>query len=335
MSRKGQLTVYLLIGLVIVGIAFFGIRKYQRTAGETALPNGAQSAKLFLEECLRQSLDAAVRTVSLQGSFVELPDPHIEFLMPPDIVIPYAYHRYDGTVWTPTAAALQAAVERKTTQQFELCTQSFSQPGFALQLSPLAIQVDIQDQHADVVLSSPVQILWEQNRYRLKELRGSVSLPLGKMHALAEEISQQQDQDSWCLTCISALRPADIILNPDFISDDGSTTILYQLIQSDSPDPLIYLFAHRLPFSAPEILPDLPEIEVLEATIGQHFSYQFPKLENVLFADDSPIFDIDAFTGTIAFTPIPEDRGEYLTTIIRKSPSGDIAQEMFLLKVRA
>lgn len=338
LSKKAQLTLYLILGLLILIIAVFTARKVLRI--ETAeVPTDLLPAKEYLQRCLVQSLDDGVREVALRGGYLEPPSSvtyHLSFVN--DAFI-FPYYFKDGQQVVPAPATVAANVGTAARAALQGCIANASTiKGYTFNV-PTAPKLDIVI-HPDAVtaeLVSAIEITGETSVYRTSAFSGSVPLPLGEMLSVATEITniQSRDPTRWCLSCIGDLQPLHTTIQPDFIAGAGETLLLYRLVQRNASLPLIFLFAHRLPHrEIPKTLA-MPEIDTLETHAAVPFTYALPKWDNVLYTDDSPLFDIDPFTGTIAFTPEHQDVGEYVTTITMKAPNGDFTQESFILEVIA
>lgn len=81
--------------------------------------------------------------------------------------------------------------------------------------------------------------------------------------------------------------------------------------------------------------PLIESIAAQSAAVGEEFTYKVNALASgaVYFTDDTEVFDIDAATGNIAFTPTEEQRGTYNVTITAITEDGASAEEKMVLVV--
>ena len=69
MSKKGQVTLFIIIAIVIVGLAVLLYQVIPRTS--TTVSGGADNPQGFLETCLKEHVEETVKTISLQGGNFE------------------------------------------------------------------------------------------------------------------------------------------------------------------------------------------------------------------------------------------------------------------------
>ena len=65
MSKKGQVTLFIIIAIVIVGLAVLLYQVIPRTS--TTASGGADNPQGILETCLKEHIEETVKTISLHG----------------------------------------------------------------------------------------------------------------------------------------------------------------------------------------------------------------------------------------------------------------------------
>ena len=336
-GKRAQLSIYIALGFIILLISIVLVRRNLAITDEV-LPEDLQPAKEYLGQCVQQSLDTAVRDVALQGGYAIIPSPYTVRTLSYLSGVPFPYYLRERTLLIPDAETVAASIAVIAEAELRGClAESPELKGYRFSLDAPRLSVQIADAHVDAKLDAPITIIGAQSTYRASSMGTSAALPIGTMRNIAEALTrlQAENPDRWCVTCISDFTTSDIAIQPDFFGGEGEPAILYALVQRNVPEPLVFHFAHRLPHQEYLLPPAIPDIGTLTAHVGEPFTYALSPTADVLYADDSPLFDIDPFTGTITFTPTADQRGTYVTAITVTTPNGDFAQETFTLEVTA
>ena len=127
MTRKGQLTLFIVIGIVLVfSIAIIVYLQQQvATAGFeedklSSLTTESRPVKLFVDKCLSDVVIPGIYYMGTQGGYIT---PPLDSLLTENSIIPYYYER--GSNNMPTLSALENEIASYVEGSLPICTNNF------------------------------------------------------------------------------------------------------------------------------------------------------------------------------------------------------------------
>jgi len=133
-KRKGQVTVFIIIGIIIVIAAalFFVYRgTISQKLTETMNPE-IKPLRLYIEDCAEQSVQKAVELAALQGGYINLPE-QLEYapvakpgyLPPPPAAIKIPMWWYEGKSYVPSEKQVKEQIEEFSINELRNCLDDF------------------------------------------------------------------------------------------------------------------------------------------------------------------------------------------------------------------
>jgi hypothetical protein len=343
MKNKGQITVFIILGLIImftIGLFLFVESNFllddleydQENTGSSF--SQSTSVQLFFESCLEDQLAESIDEIALNGGYYESSD---ELLVDDfDLVyydfLPYYYLDYSYNVISQNQIELELA--KALTINIGPCL-NFSSFPYVVEsnLDDLEISTDISEGFVKANVKIPISVEAESLTSNMESFEVEVESSLYKLYNLAQEISlqQEEDVDQICLTCFAN---DSISKEVEWTGFDLENLDVYSLVYilTDAATDLQFMFAHKFELSETEDL-YLEYIEDQVAFVGEEFNYQVEfSGEDLTFYDDTDLFDIDSSTGLINFELEEDKVGSWIVQVIASDEEENHSRS-FTLKI--
>lgn len=222
LGKKGQVTVFIIIGIVILliaGGAYFA-RDYilksefeREQAKAAAIPEKAESVKEYIDGCVREVSDDAVRLIGEQGGYIEVPldelvitdaDPFsnsLEIFRGSGIRVPYWYYiKANGVekLQVPSKEFIQNEIEEYINENLESCVNNFKifrEKGYEFNEGEVLSVVNIENNKVLVVVNWPIELSIDDFKFNFEKFYSSVDAELGKLYNLAKEIIEKENEE--------------------------------------------------------------------------------------------------------------------------------------------
>lgn len=308
-GKRGQVTVFILLGILLLFIV--GLLVYLLFAKtETLYPvveENEMPLQTFVEQCLADVTVPGIYLLASQGGFIALPDKHLAGMFGKTA---YGYHL--GEQQLISRKGMEEQLAGYITVALGNCIGNFSNfPEGVTVLSDPTAHTDITLDRVTVVLDYRLRIADTTISRFTKE----IMLPLGALHAVAlQSIEQLLADDGW----IDLTALADSSYPVTVIPHDKDT-----LLYSSTANDLIFLFAARIALNEDPVLL-LEDAYSLKENEPFFLDIPYTSDDDVVFSDDSPLFDITP-AGVIDVTP--EIPGTFEVTITAADTTGNSASK--------
>ncbi len=223
MNKKGQVTVFVIVGLIILILAstYFGYRYFvtknifsQQRADLGRVPVEFQPVASYLDSCVERVAAQSLTVIGSQGGYLTLPnDPipvssitpipkNLEVLPNTDFQVPLWFResgRGIDEVNIPSKVQLEQNIAGYVTTHFAECVHnltSFLEEGYTL-VSVADVPkttVSIQDEQVDVNVQFPLTFSFKGVEFELKNYLGHVPTQFGSLYSAAIEILNAENQ---------------------------------------------------------------------------------------------------------------------------------------------
>ncbi|HME87574.1 MAG TPA: Ig-like domain-containing protein [Candidatus Nanoarchaeia archaeon] len=306
MSKRGQLTLFIIIGIILVfsTAVIIYLQQQVETAGFegdelSAFSNEVQPVKLFVDKCLADVAIPGIYYMGTQGGYIS---PPLESLLTESSVIPYYYNK--GTNSIPTLAALENQLADHIEASLPICTDRFKQFPHEITEGEIRATVKILDQRILVKAFYPVTVkLLDGTEETAENFALDIPIRMGHIYDVAKSVVERQVADPEKLD-LAYLSSFDVAV--DVLPYDGSTNILAITDARSSVENVRYqfFFANNYAFNSDPSIDFTPDF-VLKT--GIRFNHTItavdPDDDLITFTDDSQLFDISP-DGRITFTPV-------------------------------
>ena len=300
-SRRGQVTIFVIVALVLVGLIVLFFAFKGSFSGDKIDVEFAPIYELY-EQCISQETSNGVKLLSSQGGRIDVGEfapgndfnPFSSQLSFLGLSIPYWYglsgnNRVVENV--PSLNEMGNELENFISGRLNDCDfSSFRSNGFYIELSEPEVSIDIQDAFVFVSVDAPLSVYKGEKSTRRSSHDVSVTSQLGKLYSSAIKIYNSEQEslflENYALDVLQSYAPVDgvevqcapkIWKTPEVVDDvklalaSNIGAIRFSGAFSDSRDKIDNYFTVDTTLDAPVSLIYLPEqfpskIEVTPAT---------------------------------------------------------------------
>ncbi len=218
MNKRGQVSLFVIIGVIIVILVGLGI--YYRgsiisllggkNAQSEAFDSNINVVKNYVDTCLYQTTEEGIYVVSLQGGYLDIPEDSSvldgfnvmsnSLTVLPGLYVPYWYYQSANGInqnQIPSKELIEKEITKYLEQNFLSCINEFEG------LSPVIVQdgtpdfdVTIHDKNVDVSTNYHLDIQQENITGKLEKFSQSINLPLGDFYDTAVQIMEKENKDT-------------------------------------------------------------------------------------------------------------------------------------------
>jgi len=206
-DKRGQLTIFIIIAIVIVAIVF-GYLFLSGTLSVTSIPPNIQPAYSSFLTCLEEDTNTGISVLESQGGYILLPDfepgsTHMPFSSQLNFLgnpIPYWYYVSGNNIQksqVPTKGDMEKQLGAFIESRVRDCNlRSYYDEGFLISMSnePKA-DVNIKDNEVEVNLDLTLTIEKENDTALIKNHKISQSSKLGKLYDSAKTVYEEEQKN--------------------------------------------------------------------------------------------------------------------------------------------
>jgi hypothetical protein len=303
MNLKGQITLFVILGFVlVVAAAFILYVKSPERPPALELPMEMQAAKTFVESCLQQTAVAGIYEIGMQGGYYDVPSP---FCMSSGYKTPY--YDYLGSQGVPELGVIEQQLSKFVDERLSSCLedfQSFHELGYEFETGALVSHVSFSASETLVELQYPIRIRKGEATWTLQSFQEKLTFRFQEKYQLSKEImdAQRANANSVPLGYLTSLSYDHGFTYELSYLGDGSVIYCLVFNESAQQNPFVYCFAVKYDWNLSQkktvSIGPIPEILITDET--QRIEYQVKALgQNLTFYDDTDLFDIDRKTGVV------------------------------------
>ena len=305
MAKKGQLTILITIGVVILILA--GIILYLRSTGREAqkapaeretlqFPTELKPVGLFIQTCLESEAEKTINKTAIQGGRPLAPRHPYEW---EGMILSHGY--YMGINDLPTLEEMQNEMNAYLQIHIQDCLgglQNFKDRGMNLQIGQIEPNFKVGTDAVVVELKYPITLVGETGQVLIEKFNAVIPSRLGYLHDAARKMVEQDISGATTFSFVSQFDLSSYL----FPASEADLVMLF--LSKDSSFYIINTYGNN---SNPEIMP----IDNIRVSVGQPISFYVnatdPDGDILKFGDDTDLFDINSETGFISFTPSKEE----------------------------
>ena len=306
MGRKAQVSVFLIIGIVVVValVLFFALRLNNvSSAGSQKMSLQSKSIDIFIQSCLQAKGEEAVYILGLQGGHIVVPPINV---LADNGTVGYGF--YNRTDVLPTKVEMETDLKFYVEKTLDECYANFSEftvQGMVINASAPKVEVVIATSEVKFNLISNITVQNAQIKNKIGPLSSSVQIPLGRAYAEANDIVAKQVENPYWIdfNYLSSI-PDRVDILPQ-----NSTDYLISITCNDTiPEPFVFEFGNTLILNkAPELLVADELTFFKEVPVNMKISAVDSEGQSFKLYADGSLFSMTS-DGNINFTPhIPGD----------------------------
>jgi len=257
MAEKGQITTYMILGIVFVLIVMAVLLfKEPKTEQPSLLNEETQKVRMFVDSCIDTSAKQGILLIASRGGYI-IPPEH--FLKSEYADIPYYY--YEGQVVFPSNESMNSQLEEYLGYAIKQCTDNFTSFSSQVEQGEIAVSSEITLDKINLDINYPLTVKTEKEQQAISKFKKSYDIRLERTRGIAEELMDEISKEP-------ALIPYTLMIekqeqnNVNIMAYEKSNdTAVYLIKDTNSTSlgdiPLIFTFAIKLNES--EILPAFTE----------------------------------------------------------------------------
>ena len=206
MDKKGQVTIFIIIAILVVGIVVSLFLFQDNLFGEGTPSQFEPIYNNFLN-CLEEDLITGVSVLQTQGGYINLPSiergsqkypssSQLNFVGSP---IPYWYYVTGNGVekeQIPTINQMESELENFIETQINTCIfQSYYEEGFEIDIEPRSANVDIRNREVELDFDANMLVLRGEERFFSDNHKITINSNLGNLYSTAREVYESQQED--------------------------------------------------------------------------------------------------------------------------------------------
>ncbi|MFC1691180.1 hypothetical protein ACFL0W_03280 [Nanoarchaeota archaeon] len=195
-SKKSQITVFIILGLIILaGASFFIYQRSKITTKETEVAEILEtkietlSIKTFVEECLEKTGRMAIAINSIQGGYFETPDPYFEYGF---YKIPFYY--LDGEFKNPTKEIIETELSKGIEKSIFDCINLSHFTPYTINFGNATVKTTIVNETTLFNLDFPVIIKKDNSETTISEFFVAIPSEINKALIISKEVVEQHDE---------------------------------------------------------------------------------------------------------------------------------------------
>ena len=205
--KKGQLTIFMLMGLVILigALVFIYIEEDVTTKEiEQEVDPEVVPIQRWVTDCISQESEVAIRKIAQTGGYLTIPEeirarPSSYLALDPNAVAKIPLWEYRGENRIPPVEYLEVQIETHLLQTIPACVGNFENFAelYTIEAGEMEVDAIIADEEVTVSVTYPLEVFIKvgQKFTSLEKFGAKIDVGLGKAHALAIEIMEKESVD--------------------------------------------------------------------------------------------------------------------------------------------
>tara|TARA_Y100000034_G_scaffold39094_3_gene48207 strand:- start:7366 stop:8130 length:765 start_codon:yes stop_codon:yes gene_type:complete len=210
MKKRAQLTIYIVMGfiLVICFMIFYYLMNSQPTIEQssTDLIPELTSINLFVDSCLKNTIEKAVYTIGVRGGYTS--DPPLaadSFLFSST-----AYFYYEGENKIPQLSVIEDEISNYVSHNLPNCINNFSEfkdSGVEIMQSPIISETMVKDNVVQVDINYPLTLNKGQQKRIISKFTQEYPVRLKLIYETSNKMIKEQllYPNVVCISCISKI----------------------------------------------------------------------------------------------------------------------------------
>lgn len=249
MTKRGQFTLFVVIGLVavlLVGLIFFfknDILSFTGTSEELGYPSEISEVVTHVQECVDASVYEAVANIGYYGGYYILPG---SSYVDSENGVSVPYYLYDGNDIMVSKGFIEAQVGVYAKEILTSCLDLDGFDEFNISTGSIDVSAIINNNTVDATVTFPVVVEVEGNSYTLGEdYLTSVNANLGWIYDVARTIVEAhlENPDKFSYSLLESFGMSSIVVTP--IENGSLIYVLTDRTSFNEEQPLTFMFAEH------------------------------------------------------------------------------------------
>jgi len=207
MNKRGQVTVFVILGIIIVGVILMFVFLRDNKPGLEKIPVDFQAPYSSFLSCLEDEVEMGVNILESRGGYIDLPnfDPgssYMPFSNQLNFVgnkIPYWYYVSAGNVdkeQVPTKKEMEAQLENFIEERIRQCEFGFyREQGYEIELGTPKVDAEILDDNVAVELDMNLALAKADENLVVEKHKLDFDSSLGRLYSSALKIYEKEQDE--------------------------------------------------------------------------------------------------------------------------------------------
>lgn len=249
MKKRGQITIFVFVGIIIVVIAIFLLMinsgKREITLNEETLKKGEfgaeyQETAKAIYRCVESTSDNALIIIGLQGGYLypeKYEDRDLYFL---------SYHYYEGRSYTPNKTVVESELADYVSSYLGYCFEKLKRNGLNIEYGEIRTLSKLQSERVIFNIRSNVVVRKEQDSKKISEFSIERNSSLNEIVELGEFIGKENERDPAriCINCIDD-KAEKLGVYATVLPYSNTTTLFILSDTSNVPEGYRFMFLEK------------------------------------------------------------------------------------------
>jgi len=203
--KKGQVTIFIIIAIVIIVAGFLVFMFYPQLRGGFA--SETDNINIFVEECIRDVGERVIYRIGQEGGYLIPPNLSTSFapnFSAEHVGLPY-YYLSDGKNYMPSKKEIENEISTLINDNLFGCIKNFENfPEFEITSGEIKTNTKIKNDEVILNVDYPIKIIKDKSTTILKEFK-NIKIPVrfGIVYDSVYELMQDQlNYEDRCLSCM-------------------------------------------------------------------------------------------------------------------------------------
>ncbi len=203
MSKRGQVTAFIVVGILLVALVggYLFVQESLGKGKDMAEREGMLSSaqvRVFVQSCLQETLTGGLMLLAEQGGYAVLPELSSEGA---HRNAPFYFHT--GDMHVPTLEQIQARLGEYIATQLRFCTKNFEGFHVPITFEAPTVTTTIGEKSVSATMQFPISIQEDQETVTLSEFNANLLSPFMQLYDASKELAELVPQYSGtCLDCV-------------------------------------------------------------------------------------------------------------------------------------
>lgn len=234
--KRGQITIFFILGLIIVaGISVIFMYRQtvfetiglEKLVGEEALPQQVEAVKDYAEECAKSTAEKGLILLGMQGGYTDIGIRQASDKLVTEDFTDYkgtAYLYYKGQNNVPSVERVNVELSKYLDQRLSDCAKD-DFPGLKVTFGKPVTKTNVLEKKVEFEINWGIVVKKDESEYKIKTINFDMpKLRLGELRNIVDQIVNKHIElkaDTTCLSCLVDISAEkDIKIDVQTIDDD-------------------------------------------------------------------------------------------------------------------
>ncbi len=248
MQKRGQVTIFLILGLLIIIViaVILALRYFSVSEGEKevekaeAAPMLGYSIKDYVDSCIKKTGEEAITYVSEHGGYYELPE-----LSHPG---GWPYYIYEDSIYMISQEELEEQLSKYMDAELFFCIKNFvgfKEYGLQIKQEEVSAVTGLFNDQVLFDVTFPITVMQDTLQKHIAYFSIAIPSSLGQLRSVSSEYLQRQKKDlgGACVSCI-----VNLMIENNFrveMDDFGNNSVRFTIINEKGDLPAKYVFMSK------------------------------------------------------------------------------------------